>query len=747
MSFISDITPNIGDFGDVNVLLGLVNETKTAYGNTSLANTALLYAEMAAISLAWKELSIAVMNKSDNKLDAEQEAGQVNSSSDVDDSKTAKSIFDNALVQYQANIKKISDGFDAVSVNAVGMSDVHIQKLIDAIDISKLFSSVGTSVDNYNKIEKPYDTNYTMPRNIDRNVNDDVSTYGYTAPSIYAGSSDNDTSVYKNPSPIFGTPFDNLSDQISETMNNQTSFDTVDGGKMFKGWAVQDSSGNWIPDPIRTFTQKTPFSDIIGKVIAAEFKNQKQPPGTVKFFIEKLHGRYADGTPYKKNPVVSQLAPIDTNNLSNRMVFAAYIENFNDSYSNSWNSYNFIGRGEEVPIYKSTKRTMTLSFSIIADYSLDLLVAMEKVYTEFGWKPIHEDRIQEIIDQKQDWGLGYIGIPSISNGKRYGGHIPGMYSDTTETMWTKLTFLAQCMYPYYRQDGKMKEQPIVRIRLADFYDVIGYIESFQIDLSEFDNMIDLNPSAIGNIPFAAKVTLSLTILHDNEPNSTFYGFYHRKEFDNGTIDPVTGAGVATDPKGLTAQGIKKNSPTSFDASTTREATTDTPVILQDGSATGAFGSAMTDFSSSYSALTTMGTVVSDEERKQKIQKAMMSYIRVTEVADQLRYLYGEAPSQQTNQLPNSVADLAPSSSIANTGTTNDALNTPITTSINNTQSTTGTLDPINSASSNSSKFASGSSVNNDEVANAYNTSVNSSAGNSNAPKTIQDIIDQNNITV
>lgn len=748
MSLGSELLPGNLIPGDVNNILGIINETQTAYGISSLEDEGRIYLEMAAISLAWRELSKLATAHSIGKWAINVvEATSQESMDGIDDSKTLKSILDNGLKNYQDNIRKISEGYKTTSESETE-SDRTFITLLQNVDISKLFNSVGKTIDNYNKIDNkpPREINYTMPRNIDHNLNNDVATYGYTAPSLYADTSGNDTSINKNPSPIFGTPFDNLSDQISNTMNNQTTFDTGDGQQMFKGWAVQDDKGNWIPDPIRTFTQKTPFSDIIGKIILSEFKNNKQPPGTVKFFIEKLHGRYSDGTPYKKNDIKSQLSVVGTTNLSNRMVFAAYIDNFNDSYSSSWNNYNFIGRGEEVPIYKSTKRNMTLTFSIIADYSLDLLAAMEKVYTEFGFKPIHEERIQQILDQKQDWGFGYIGIPSMADGKRYGGHIPGMYSDTTETMWSKLTFLAQCMYPYYRQDGKMKEQPIVRIRIADFFDIIGYIENYQLDLSEFENMIDLNPSAIGNIPFAAKITLSVSIIHDNEPNSTFYGFYNRKEFDNGTMDPVTGEGITIDPKGTTAQGLKKNSPTSFDSSLTQQATTDTPIILQDNSLTNTFSSAMSDFSTSYNDMNNMGLIISDEERKQKTQKAMLSYIRVTEVADQLRYLYGEKPSTQTNQMPNNMTDFAPTNIIENNSNANNSLNTPINISTSNTQNTKGTLDPINNSSGNNEKFSSNVNAEDDTLKNTYNNAINSTKSN-NTPITIQDIINKNNIDI
>ena len=49
---------------------------------------------------------------------------------------------------------------------------------------------------------------------------------------------------------------------------------------------------------------------------------------------------------------------------SDRLRFPAYIEAFGDSYSPSWTSTEVFGRADPIPTYKSTKRTITLNFTI-----------------------------------------------------------------------------------------------------------------------------------------------------------------------------------------------------------------------------------------------------------------------------------------------------------------------------------------------------------------------------------------------
>lgn len=705
------------DAGDINVLLGLAARTKE-----SLLKTALLYAEMAALSLAFVTTSKMLKVKMNKRIKKDQE-----------------------------HTAEISEKYRDEEEHTIEKDHKRVDDKINNQDSSKLFGTVQSAVDSYLKIEVPDDSKYEIPKSTD--IGDRGNFFGHTDATKQANSGKNAQATNGTPIPtfpIFGQPFDNLTQAITDKMNNLTEFETskedaaVKTNKLYKGWVVQDKNGKWIPDPIRTFTPNTPFSEVISKTMKAEYsKPTKQPPGTVKFFIEKLHGRYADGSTYQKGKIESQYEVSGgngQNNLSNRMIFPAYIDNFNDSFSSQWSSYSFIGRGEDVPIYKSTKRTMTLSFSIIADYSIDLLSAMEKVYTELNQKSQYDVRLEEILKSTQDYGLGYVAVPGREGtGQLIGSHIPGKYSDTTETLWSKMTFLAQCMYPFYRSDGKMKEQPMIRLRLGDFYDVVGYMENMTVDTSEYDNTLDLNPTAIGNIPFAAKINMSIAVFHDNEPASNFYGFYHRREFDSGEMDPITGENISKDSKGVIAEGSQKNSPLSFNMGSLNEKLTEMPAILKK---TETFKNSLMDFKTNFGELSKIGLNLQEKLRKEKIAKAMKSYVRVSEVANQLRGLYGLSQSKETGGIPDNLGGLANdiksgnSNALINFGSITEQSNMNV---ISN-KIAQDKLYGTNPSGLNSLKQTAMTKANGDVVKEAYENAKNQMGSAQNTPKTFSDIL-------
>ena len=336
---------------------------------------------------------------------------------------------------------------------------------------------------------------------------------------------------------------------------NRASFEVYDKGKkeiLFKGWSKFGK-----PDPDKYSTPSNPMSDKVARMLE---EYRKTSPGSYKFFIEKLHGKSVDGTFYTKNPIQAGKTRID---YPNRMVFPAYIMAFNDSYQAQWSDYSFIGRGEKVWIYQNTSRELTIEFYMISDFSVDLLnLAIEesrynsnpliKASPDSKWKANANlnantfssmkdivqnikgvinpaDTLAEIKRLLPDWGLGAYPVSSIINGND-SGFVPGMISGTPEMMWARLTFLAQCIYPWYRKDGKLKEQPFVRIRIGDFIDSIAKINSLTLnEYNEFD--IDLNPSVVGAIPMGVRVVLSMSIVHEEEPNSNYSRFYWRKDFD------------------------------------------------------------------------------------------------------------------------------------------------------------------------------------------------------------------------
>ncbi len=323
---------------------------------------------------------------------------------------------------------------------------------------------------------------------------------------------------------------------------------------LYKSWVPSNKNYTGTPDE--------PISKKVNEML------KKQPPGSYRFFIEKLHGRGSTG-PFNKNPIKSGLTAGD---LPNRMVFPAYLAEFNDSFDVQWSEYKFIGRGEPVSIYQQTVRTITLSFWVISDFSSGLLINAAKELEdeqkkkggfnkELGFgsknptdlsgsvnlpkKVTIEDisqvskRIEAELDARDhandvlkngqpDWGLGAYPLYNQST-KGRSGAVPNLTTGTPELLYERSTFLAQCNYGWYRKDGKLKEQPFVRIRIADFFDLVCRVNSTQITMDEFE--VDLNPSLIGNVPMGFKCTMQLQVIHEDEPSSEYRKFYHRADRD------------------------------------------------------------------------------------------------------------------------------------------------------------------------------------------------------------------------
>lgn len=361
---------------------------------------------------------------------------------------------------------------------------------------------------------------------------------------------------------ILPTPGEDVKTQdgsYGQAISNSLKFTLPDGKggtkSYFKSWVLPNGQ----PDPSSHGTPNEPFTD---KVDAMLEQKRRQSPGSYKFFIEKLHGKSIDGTFYKKGPIKPGLKRTD---LPNRMIFPAYIQKFNDSYQLGWSDYKFIGRGEKVYVYEETTRTLQLEFYMMSDFSADLLVKAVDDYkaltTDASATPTRGGNLDstapnlqnssdaprpantddpsqshandlEIMQDLQriwpDWGTGTTPDPSLTRGTRT-GFVQGIYSGTPEMLWSRMTFLAQCCYAWYRKDGKMKEQPFVRVRIGDFFDVVAKIDNINFTQDEFD--MDLNPSVVGNIPMGTMVTMSLTIIHEDEPTSEYPRFYHRADFD------------------------------------------------------------------------------------------------------------------------------------------------------------------------------------------------------------------------
>jgi hypothetical protein len=75
------------------------------------------------------------------------------------------------------------------------------------------------------------------------------------------------------------------------------------------------------------------------------------------------------------------IAPIDNNDpaFSTFMHFRALLDSFNDSYNASWNSTKYLGRGENFYTYDSFTRTVSLSFTAVAQSKQELIPMYKKL--------------------------------------------------------------------------------------------------------------------------------------------------------------------------------------------------------------------------------------------------------------------------------------------------------------------------------------------------------------------------------
>ena len=300
-----------------------------------------------------------------------------------------------------------------------------------------------------------------------------------------------------------------------------------------KGIKTLDKNGNDVYN--FATSPNNPYSSYFEKILQdADIKNS----GAYRFFFEKLHGKKWDGSGfYKRNPITPGKTYTD---MENRMVFPAYIDSFNDAYDLSWSEYSFYGRGENFWNYKSTTRSLTLSFFMLSDFSSNMLkeVAARSGKTTPILGGSSPAEVQKTLNNFFiDWGSGAYDSPKVQNingANTLVGWIPGQYSGTSEQMWARMTFLAQCCYPWFRRDGKLKEQPLIRVRIADFIDLILKIKSLNFDEYEDFNM-DLNQgTAVGAFPMGVHCSMTADVIHADEPSSNYNEFYWRKDFDSKT---------------------------------------------------------------------------------------------------------------------------------------------------------------------------------------------------------------------
>ena len=481
---------------------------------------------------------------------------------------------------------------------------------------------------------------------------------------------------------------------IGKALMNAETYTIVSGASkevFHRGWLQADGT-------IDKNTYSTPDDPMEEKIKNMLEETRNLTPGSYRFFIEKLHGVSSTGF-NKKGPIKEKLT---RNDLPNRMVFPAYVSAFNDSYDVEWSDYNFYGRGEKVWVYRNTQRELTIEFYIISDYSSELLLTAiantqnlissvstnasevgklgsqninDLKNTSFNQESImntstelkgntsavkqivsNETKLTEIRRLLPDWGTGLTPIPSMVNGE-YTGFVPGQYSGTPEMLWTRLTFLAQCAYPWYRNDGKMKEQPFIRIRIGDFIDAVAKINRLSLD--EYEELgMDLNPSTIGAIPMGVKVTLNMTIVHEDEPTSQYSRFYHRLDFDGKDPHYVPDSMSSTSQSGDTTIDNKTSNQDGSTGSTGKKSqpySSDFPSPLQkdyesqsNNSNNNDVSSVANAFNKDISGLNSTGLSLNDATKKDQLNSALVN-------AQKINYITSLQNAMKLNSTQSSAA--------------------------------------------------------------------------------------------
>lgn len=461
-----------------------------------------------------------------------------------------------------------------------------------------------------------------------------------------------------------GEPVKSHDGSYGQAIANSLKFVLPDGNggtkTYFKSWATKDNR----PDPATHGTPDEPFTDKLNEMLEQQ---RRMTPGSYKFFIEKLHGKTVDGKFFKKN----EITPGQTRDqIPNRMVFPAYIMNFNDGYQMSWSDYKFIGRGEKVFVYEETTRSLALEFWMMSDFSADLLVKGIEDYQKLtvdptassresklddtisnlsktahtppanlfnasgaafspDKQPVNDDeKFKELTRIRPDWGEGTTPNSSYLRGDKT-GFIQGQYSGTPEQFWARYTFLAQCCYAWFRKDGKMKEQPFVRIRIGDFFDVIAKIDSLQFTTDDFD--MDLNPSVVGAIPMGTRVAMTLTIVHEDEPTSEYPRFYHRADFDGLNVNPYAL------PENI--QEISKNLDSVLDKHEVKSPVSSISSLTDYGKGQTAFPNdqkavleSLKSFSGSMTSLSDSASAFKDLKKIEKLKEALKAAKRISDIS-------------------------------------------------------------------------------------------------------------------
>jgi len=218
----------------------------------------------------------------------------------------------------------------------------------------------------------------------------------------------------------------------------------------------------------------------------------KNDDGTTK----TISNKHSKGTTYSAEPLKNDTFKFRIVNLaknpdeSQGENFPAYIQNFNESISPSWNNISFINRSEDIYIYQRAERSFNLEFFLFATVlnEGDIIKTNLRDKGFVNHLPFNKSMTIDVIDKK--------------------------------TMWRKINFIQSLARPKYVEE-KYNKAPYCRIWLGDLIKgQLAIIDGININ---YDPLIwDLNDGDIK--PMIAMISLTGKLLH-NTPPSVDTNFY------------------------------------------------------------------------------------------------------------------------------------------------------------------------------------------------------------------------------
>jgi len=112
------------------------------------------------------------------------------------------------------------------------------------------------------------------------------------------------------------------------------------------------------------------------------------------------------------------VTPGERNNAPSRKVlfFRAFLDNFNDNYSGNWNTYNYVGRGENFYTYNGLDRQISLGFKVAAQTGEEMRPIYQKLnYLVSSVAPTYEDNFMRGTFVQMTVGDYIYELPGIMN--------------------------------------------------------------------------------------------------------------------------------------------------------------------------------------------------------------------------------------------------------------------------------------------------------------------------------------------